>query len=182
MRTILIVPVLFSAVALAQSPGTFTTTGSMNTARSQHTATLLANGKVLVTGGFSSGFSENSLASAELHDPSTGVFTPTGDMITGHRLHRATLLADGRVLISGGIVAELYDPVTGIFTAGGAMTRAQNWHTATLLGNGKVLIAGIGPNADSTTRRPVLSLLPARTPIQVASSWAPRLCCRMAGC
>lgn len=76
MRTILIVPVLFSAVALAQSPGTFTTTGSMNTARSQHTATLLANGKVLVTGGFSSAFG-NSLANAELYDPSTGAFTPT---------------------------------------------------------------------------------------------------------
>ena len=114
MRTILAVPVLFSAVAWAQSPATFTTTGSMNTARSQHTATLLANGKVLVTGGFSPGFPGNSLASAELYDPSTGAFTPTGDMITGHRLHRATLLADGRVLITGGIVAELYDPVTGL--------------------------------------------------------------------
>ena len=91
MRTIHMVPVLFSAFAWAQSPGTFTTTGSMNTARSQHTATLLANGKVLVTGGYSSPFG-NSLASAELYDPSTGAFTPTGDMVTGDRLHRATLL------------------------------------------------------------------------------------------
>jgi uncharacterized protein (TIGR03437 family) len=145
MRTILIVPVLFSAVALAQSPGTLTTTGSMNTARSQHTATLLANGKVLVTGGFSYGLPGNSLASAELYDPSTGAFTPTGDMITGHRLHSATLLADGRVLITGGIVAKLYDPVTGTFAAG---ARAQNWQTATLLSNGKVLIAGDGSTAE----------------------------------
>ena len=180
MRTILIVPVLFSAVALAQSPGTSTSTGSMSTARSQHTATLLTNGKVLVTGGFSSGFG-NSLASAELYDPSTGAFTPTGDMITGHRLHRATLLGDGRVLITGGIVAELYDPVTGIFTAGGAMARAQNWHTATLLGNGKVLIVGAGPNAELYDAETDTLLLPARTPTQVASSWTQGLCYRMAG-
>jgi uncharacterized protein (TIGR03437 family) len=148
MKTILAFPVLFSAVALAQAAGTFTPTGSMNTARSQHTATLLANGKVLITGGFASGNPGNSLASAEVYDPSTGAFTPTGDMITGHRLHRATLLADGRVLITGGIVAELYDPVKGTFTPGGTMARAQNWHTATQLANGNVLVAGAGSSAE----------------------------------
>jgi Kelch motif len=83
MKNICVVPVLLSAVALAQLPGTFATTGSMNTTRSQHTSTLLGNGKVLVTGGFSSGLPGNSLASAELYDPSTGAFTPTGAMITG---------------------------------------------------------------------------------------------------
>lgn len=143
------VAVAFSA--FAQSPSPFTATGSMITARSGHTATLLANGKVLIAGGGTS--------SAELYDSSTGSFSPTGSMTTPRRYHTATLLPDGSVFIAGGFIgtgnslnvsAEVYDPATGIFTPAGDVngTTDQAVHTATLLANGKVLIAGIGPHAE----------------------------------
>jgi hypothetical protein len=88
-----------ASLALAQSPGTFTPTGDMTTARAGHSATLLQNGKVLIAGGLSGGFSNSALDSAELYDPATGAFTPTGPMTTARVSPSATLLADGRVLV-----------------------------------------------------------------------------------
>jgi len=128
----------------------FVATGSMVTARRFHTATLLGNGKVLVTGGEDAG--TTAFASAELYDPSTGMFTPTTGSMTAARVgHTATLLGNGKVLITGGATdasenalasAELYDPTTNMFTATGSMTSARVSHSATLLNNGKVLVAG----------------------------------------
>src|SRR3989442_1245729 len=77
-------------------------------------------------------------------------FTPTGPMTAGRTRHSATLLADGKVLVSGGervmgvrlATAEIYDPATGTWTATGPMFFGRDAHTATLLPNGKVLIAG----------------------------------------
>ncbi|MDO8734293.1 MAG: kelch repeat-containing protein, partial [Elusimicrobiota bacterium] len=130
------------------SAGTFSTTGSMSTARESYTATLLPNGKVLIAGGTSDG--SVTLSTAELYDPSAGTFSNTGSMTDTRYSHTATLLPSGKVLIAGGRItggsflstAELYDPSTGTFSTTGSMTIARSYHTATLLPNGKVLITG----------------------------------------
>jgi hypothetical protein len=127
----------------------FITTSSMNTARSGHTATLLANGKVLIVGGGGADLD----ASAELFDPASGTFAPTGSMTTPRAGATATLLANGNVLIVGGFgpgvsmlpkldSAELYDPQTGSFAVTGSMATGRVNPTATLLIDGRVLIAG----------------------------------------
>jgi len=85
--------------------GTFSPTGTMATARTGQTATLLPNGRVLIVGGADADddtLATNVLASAELYDPATGSFSPAGSMATGRQYQSATLLPDGRVLIAGG--------------------------------------------------------------------------------
>jgi WD40 repeat protein len=137
---------LFDPAANAGAGAFSFTTGSMNSVRALHTATLLGSGKVLITGGYDG---SASLSSAELYDPGTGTFTPTGSMAIARMAHTATLLNNGKVLIAGGTpdntLCELYDPNTGTFTATGRMNLGRSYHTATVLSNGpnaKVLIAG----------------------------------------
>ena len=136
---------------VAQTSGTWTPTGSLTTPRGGHTATLLANGRVLVTGGESS--NGTILASAELYNPTTGVWTITGNMANARTNHTATLLPNGEVLVAGGIgvgnpqapctaTAELYNPFTGLWRTTGSMTTARYWQGATLLQTGQVLVAG----------------------------------------
>lgn len=138
------------------STGTFSATGTMTAARSAHTATLLTNGQVLMTGGFTvppSGKFSAQLDSAELHDPSTGTFIPTVGMSASRVGHTATMLTDGRVLIVGGtqqfLSAEMYNPADGTFNPVGGVVNAPIWNgatiwcatpdSATLLPNGNVL-------------------------------------------
>ena len=91
--------------------------------RTTQTATLLSNGKVLVTGGHVS--SATSTASCELYDPATGTWITTGAMATARGSHTATLLLNGKVLVAGGFNrnassavsgGELYDPALGTWT------------------------------------------------------------------
>ena len=148
-----------SASALASAElynpmsGTFAPTGSLNTARVYHTATLLNsgtvnNGTVLIAGGYDN--NGNTSASAELYNPATATFTPTLNLNTARYRHTATLLNNGMVLIAGGedsngnalASAELYDPSTGSFTLNDSLNTARILHTATLLNNGTDLMAG----------------------------------------
>jgi uncharacterized delta-60 repeat protein len=128
--------------------GVWTLTGSLNTARYVHTATLLSNGMVLAAGGFDS--NSTAFASAELYDPASANWTVTGSLNTARFLHTATLLPNGTVLVAGGFDSnfnvlastELYDPTSGTWTATDSLNTARTRHRATLLPNGMVLVAG----------------------------------------
>ena len=130
-----------------------------------HTATLLRDGRVLIVGGVSpplplpsTGRPPPSAAAtyprdAVLFDPWTGRVTRPGPMVEGRWHHAATLLADGRVLITGGArfgdaepggldTAELFDPSTSEFTPVDTMTVERWMHSAILLSDGTVLVVG----------------------------------------
>ena len=137
-----------AVITLPAQPETWTTTGSLHTTRSHHTATLLADGRVLVAGGRRL-FASGETASAELYDPATGKWTPTESLNTARDSHTATLLADGRVLIAGGASnffgsasAELYDPATGTWALTASLGAARHLHTASLLADDRVLVTG----------------------------------------
>src|SRR5215472_13274053 len=89
--------------ARAQVSGTWAATGSMAFARANFTATLLQNGRVLVTGG---GNLSGGLSSAELYDQLTGTWTSTGSMHLPRISHAAVLLPNGKVLVAGGCNAD----------------------------------------------------------------------------
>ena len=90
----------------------------------------------LITGGGGS--------SADLYDPKTNKFAPTGDTVESRYGQSATRLPNGKVLICGGGTpeAELYDPGAGKFVATGKMSQNRIYHSATLLADGRVLVAG----------------------------------------
>ena len=126
--------------------------GSMKTTRAFHTATFLKDGTVLVAGGLVTVGDRvyADLATAELFDPNSGVFTPTkGSMSFARSSHTETLLSDGTVLVAGGSdgnadlsTAELFDPANGSFARTADMATPRAYHAATILKDGTVLVIG----------------------------------------
>jgi len=115
-----------------------------------HAASLLNDGKLLVTGGKGN---SGSNSAAALFDPASGSWTVGGAMAAGREAATATALPDGKVLVAGGVQtgptginylasAEIYDPVSGKWSATGPMAKPRAAHTATLLRTGEVLVAG----------------------------------------
>jgi N-acetylneuraminic acid mutarotase len=153
--TLVVAALAFNQSAKAAS---WSSTGSLKTARLFHTSTLLPNGKVLVVGGQAASGVTNR---AELFTPATGIWTNTSSMSTNRFVHTATLLLNGKVLVAGGWArsdftnvlasAELYDPATGSWTNTGSMITRRAYHQAVLLPNGKVLVTGGGGNNFAVT-------------------------------
>src|SRR4029079_16100713 len=124
--------------------------------RGWHTATLLADGRVLIVGKPQWGI--DTPEAAEVYDPATNTFIAVGEprhYIEGAQA--ATVLRDGRVLVSGGDSAdpngrprwfgplksaETWDPASGDFTRAGAMELERRAHQSALLPDGRVMIAG----------------------------------------
>ena len=136
----------------AGQSGTWTPTGSLANTGTR-TATLLPNGKVLVAGGYQRrGYwppYTYFATAAELYDPASGTWAATGIPVIPFHSLTATLLPNGKVLVTGttpltySAVAELYDPRSGTWSATGSLrTAATDSYTATLLPNGKVLVVG----------------------------------------
>jgi len=158
---------------IGPSTGSWNFTGSMVNPREAFTATLLPNGKVLVTGGLDA---PNNSA-CELYDPATGTWTSTGAMNYSRFNHNATLLANGKVLVTGtppfsSKPSELYDPATGIWTTNGNMIGSTYANSATLLHNGKVLVAGgISTGVSAQLFDPIANNWTATGPMITPRTW-----------
>ena len=146
---------LFSRSVFADSTGTWSSAGNMSTPRVAAAATLLSNGKVLVTGGTDKyGLDLKDFNSTEVYDPATNTWSPAENMLAGGRNQTATLLPNGKVLVVGGhylnengidntlTSPEIYDPVNNTWTSAPNMLTDMAVNTATLLQNGKVLVVG----------------------------------------
>ncbi len=153
-RACVVAMTLWAASSPAQ--GRFVPAGSLSVARVAHTATLLADGRVLVTGGRTTD-GLTTLATVELFDPRSKTWKVAAPMSTARSHHTATLLADGRVLVTGGTsadpdptqarfialdTAEVFDPVKNAWKPVAPLHDARNGHTATLLDDGTVLVIG----------------------------------------
>ncbi|MGV3708957.1 MAG: kelch repeat-containing protein [Gemmatimonas sp.] len=153
----------------------WTTTGSLAAGRTLHTATVLANGRVLVVGGQTIGAPFSTFASAELYDPNAGTWSATGSLATPRENHIAVRLANGKVLIAGGYSieqqvrlrsAEIYDPAAGTWSSASNLSVARDNAVAHLLGDGRVLVVG-----GSGTGSDLAALNSAEVYDPVGNSW-----------
>ncbi|CAF1460660.1 unnamed protein product [Adineta ricciae] len=124
----------------------WTAAAKLNINRNRHTATVLQNEQLLITGGHSH---KGVLHECELYDPSRNRWTLVANMSAPRDYHTASLLTNGLVLVTGrensdGVLstAELYDASTNTWTNTQSMTHQRSKHTATVLQDGKVLVAG----------------------------------------
>jgi N-acetylneuraminic acid mutarotase len=133
--------------------GTWMRADPLRNPRYNHAATLLADGRVLVTGGFTPGAFHTATRKAEVYDPASDEWSFTGSMQQPRAVHAAALLADGRVLVAGGVTSppnalvvtatsELWDPATDTWTSTGALLVPRRAVDAERLADGTVLVAG----------------------------------------
>ncbi|MFN7966652.1 MAG: kelch repeat-containing protein [Acidobacteriota bacterium] len=148
--------VLTTGTSLAVGPGTWTETGPMSKVRYAFTLTALAGNRAVAIGGQSQepvphGYKITYLATAEIYDKATGLWTAAGSMSRPRQDHVAVALLDGRVLVLGGVdgtagallsSAELFNPSTRTFSPAPPMSTGRYFFTATRLNSGKVLVAG----------------------------------------
>jgi N-acetylneuraminic acid mutarotase len=173
-------PVAFSSTYIFDPAATsWLRSGLLNTARARAAATVLTDGRVLVAGGLfmDLGQSPLDLDTAELWDPSTGAWTRTG-RLAGPRLDAsAVTLADGRVLIVGGVdsnaeqnvlaTAEIFDPQTGEWASAGELATLRAGYSLVALPDGGAIAAGgRGEQGGS-----ILSMVERFDP--GSSSWSP---------
>ena len=150
-----------SAEVFDPATGTWTSAGATSVGHSQHTATLLQDGRVLIAAGI------GKVDTAEIYDPATDSWTVTEPMTKTRADHAASLLPDGRVLVTGGIgkftSTEVFDPATGTWSAGPPMRDARYQHTSTVLSDGRVLLTG-GNSEDESGDRAVTVTAEVYTP------------------
>jgi N-acetylneuraminic acid mutarotase len=156
-----------SAELYDPASNSWSTTGPMSTGRADPTATRLPDGRVLIAGGSSGPAGSEAVNSADIYDPTSGMFSFAAAMTDPRAQAAAAVLPDGRVLVTGGFednsehnTAELYDPATGQWSSAGFMNRYRaTWGIyqlgglfALALPNGKVLVGGgDGQSTDPTT-------------------------------
>ncbi len=159
---------------------TWSTTGNLLVGRAVHTATLLNNGKVLITGGRGSNSGSSLLASTEVFDPATGLWASAGNMASKHNSHAATLMADGQVIVTGGTngdsnilfwSTELYDATSSAWSKGPQMIYtvtpgggSRIGHNLTLLNDGRILASG-GTNSIMATAEMYGPIIDADGPV-----------------
>ncbi|MBI2787150.1 MAG: IPT/TIG domain-containing protein, partial [Elusimicrobia bacterium] len=131
---------------LAVAQATWSATGSFTRGSYHGTLTKLRDGRVLLAGGRDPAVNGSYLTNADLYDPATGSWTAGPPMKVGRVLHASVLLADGRVLVTGGSdwpynSVEIFDPVLSTWTAAAPLANGRSLHGAALLPDGRVLVA-----------------------------------------
>ncbi|QES51779.1 Kelch-like protein 17 [Streptomyces venezuelae] len=174
---------LFTPGATPETPGTWSAAGQVpGGARRLHTATLLADGDVLVTGGTAAPGLSPALKSAAVYHPKTNTWTPADDLHEARWGHAAVRTADNKVLVCGGYTvrsqdsaralasAELYHPGDRSWTPLKPMNDARGGHTALAFPDGRVLVCG-GTAPIAPGREAALAFCELYTP--AIPAWTP---------